>query len=247
MPGLEATTLPIHAALGLSTAEVDDAVAWARGRVVELLACLEDAELQALLHPPTAVQGRETASASASRPPPPKPRPPPPTPSPHAALAKRAVPEREDDAPVARTDRTRRRAQRHSLSTPVVVRVDSMPGFLELETRDISLHGIFIESHAPPECHAHIAVRLPFPDGSGVVHLVGEVVRVVTTREAAAVGCAPGFGVSFSAVSDESRRELERLLELARSGAAANAPRPRGPALTQRKTAVHVRSPATKG
>ena len=124
-----------------------------------------------------------------------------------------AVPQRDADAPVTRTEGSRRRANRYSLSTPVVVRIESMPGLLELNTRDISLHGIFIESNAPPEPNARISVQLPFPDGSGVVHLVGDVVRVVTTRQAAASGSVPGFAVTFSPVSDESRRDLERLLE----------------------------------
>jgi hypothetical protein len=124
-----------------------------------------------------------------------------------------------------------------------------MPGLLELTTRDISLHGIFIESNSPPECHDRISVQLPFPDGSAVVHLVGEVVRVVTTRQAAASGCAPGFGVTFSPVSDESRRDLERLLEHAKAGAAAAVPRPRGSSVTQAATVQHVqhvRSPGAK-
>lgn len=121
-----------------------------------------------------------------------------------------------------------------------------MPGVLELSTRDISLHGIFIETNAPPECHARISVQLPFPDGSGVVHLVGEVVRVVTTRQAAASGGAPGFGVTFSPVSDESRRDLERLLEHAQSGAAADVPRRRGSTVTQAATVAHARSPGAK-
>jgi hypothetical protein len=149
------------------------------------------------------------------------------------------VPQRELDAPVARTDNTRRRAQRYSLSTSVVVRIDSMPGLLELNTRDISLHGIFIESNAPPPCHERIAVQLPFPDGSGVVHLEGEVVRVVTTRQAAASGSTPGFGVTFAPVSEESRRDLERLLEHAQSGAAADVPRQRGTSVTQAQTVQH--------
>lgn len=121
-----------------------------------------------------------------------------------------------------------------------------MPEMLELSTRDISLHGIFIESNSPPERHAQISVQLPFPDGSGVVHLVGEVVRVVTTRQAAASGGTPGFGVTFSPVSDESRRELERLLEHARAGAAADVPRPRVTTSTQAATTQHVRSPGAK-
>ncbi len=121
-----------------------------------------------------------------------------------------------------------------------------MPGLLELNTRDISLHGIFIESNAPPRCHARIAVQLPFPDGSGVVHLEGEVVRVVTTRQAAAAGGAPGFGVTFSPVSDESRHDLERLLEHARSGAAADVPRPRGTSVTQAGTVQYARSSGAK-
>ena len=165
---------------------------------------------------------------------------------PPPAPAKRAVPQREPDAPAIRTDHTRRRAQRYSLSTPVVVRLDRMPGLLELSTRDISLHGIFIESNAPPECHDRISVQLPFPDGSGAVDLVGEVVRVVTTRQAAASGCAPGFGVTFSPVSEESRRDLERLLEHARSAAAADVPRRRRTTSTQAATLQHVRSAGAK-
>lgn len=122
-----------------------------------------------------------------------------------------------------------------------------MPGLLELNTRDISLHGIFIESTAPPEPHALISVQLPFPDGSGVVDLVGEVVRVVTTRQAAASGSAPGFGVTFSDVSDETRRALELLLEHVRSGAASDVPRPRGSTVTQAATVLHARVPGTRG
>jgi len=165
---------------------------------------------------------------------------------PSRAPAARAEPRREPDAPVARTDTTRRRAQRHSLSTPVVVRIDSIPGVLELNTRDISLHGIFIESNSPPERNARISVQLPFPDGSGVVHLEGEVVRVVTTRQAAAFGGAPGFGVTFSPVDDESRRDLERLLEHTRSGAAADVPRPRSNTVTQADTVQHVQATGAK-
>jgi len=120
-----------------------------------------------------------------------------------------------------------------------------MPGLLELNTRDISLHGIFIESNTPPECHDRIAVQLPFPDGSGVVHLVGEVVRVVTMRQAMATGTAPGFGVTFSPVSDESQRDLERLLEHAKAGAVADAPRRRSTSVTQAQTVQH-RSPDAK-
>jgi hypothetical protein len=153
---------------------------------------------------------------------------------------------REPDAPAIRNDHTRRRAQRYSLSTPVVVRLDSMPGWLQLTSRDISLHGIFIESNAPPECYTRIAVQLPFPDGSGAVDLVGEVVRVVTTRQAAATGAAPGFGVSFAPVSDESRRDLERLLEHAKSSAAADVPRPRRSTATQAATVLHVSSQDAK-
>jgi hypothetical protein len=325
MPEPEATTLSIHAVLGLSAAELDDALVWARGRAVELLESLDDAELRALLDrelaaspprpttptpaaspprpttptpaasppkplapaplvpswglPPVpripsrfvetlasksaslpdpggSAQGNGSASEGASRPPsrePPPARPsaPPravaaPPPMPPRAPAPRAVPQREPDAPAVRNDHTRRRAQRYSLSTPVVVRIDRMPGLLELSTRDISLHGIFIETNAPPQCHDRIAVQLPFPDGSGVVNLVGEVVRVVTTRQAAASGVAPGFGVTFSPVSDESQRDLERLLEHAKSGAAADVPRPRSATVTQARTVQHVRSPGAK-
>lgn len=121
-----------------------------------------------------------------------------------------------------------------------------MPELLALSTRDISLHGIFIETNTPPECHARISVELPFPDGSGVVQLEGEVVRVVTTRQAAASGGAPGFGVSFSPASDESHRDLERLLEHARAGEAADVPRSRSAAATQAKTTEHLRSPGAK-
>lgn len=126
------------------------------------------------------------------------------------------------------------------------MRIGNKAELLELSTRDISLHGIFIESSSPPECHAHISVELPFPDGSGVVHLVGEVVRVVTMRQAAASGCAPGFGVTFSPVSEESRQELERLLEHARVGEATDVPRRRGTSATQAATLQHVRSPGAK-
>ena len=197
----------------------------------------------------------EITSESPLRLPRPEPLAAPPTPppvaaatpsSPSRAAVTRAVPQRDPDAPVARTDHTRRRAQRYSLSTPVVVRIESMPGLFELNTRDISLHGIFIESNAPPEPHERISVQLPFPDGSGVVHLVGEVVRVVTTRQAAAYGGAPGFGVTFSPVSEESRRDLERLLEHAKSAVAADAPRPRSASVTQAQTVQHARSPGAK-
>jgi hypothetical protein len=167
-------------------------------------------------------------------------------PRPSRASITEVVPRREPDAPAIRNDHTRRRAQRYSLSTPVVVRIDSMPGWLQLTSRDISLHGIFIESNAPPECNARIAVQLPFPDGSGAVNLVGEVVRVVTTRQAAATGSVPGFGVSFAPVSNESRHDLERLLDHAKSSAAADVPRPRRSTATQAATVLHVSSPDGK-
>ena len=121
-----------------------------------------------------------------------------------------------------------------------------MPELLELSTRDISRHGIFIESNSPPECDSRIDVALPFPDGSGVVHLVGQVVRVVTTRQAAASGLAPGFGVSFAPVSAESRHELERLLEHAKASAAADVPRRRSSSATQAATVQYVHARGTK-
>lgn len=199
--------------------------------------------------PPRSAIASEPASRAALREAPtPRPSAPPPVAAAIASTPRRAPvtslePRREPDAPAIRTDTTRRRAQRYSLSTPVVVRIDSVPGLHELNTRDISLHGLFIESNAPPECNARIAVQLPFPDGSGAVNLVGEVVRVVTTRQAAATGTVPGFGVSFSPVSDESRRDLERLLEHARSSAAADVPRPRrSSSATQAQTVLHMRS-----
>ncbi|MCX4247806.1 PilZ domain-containing protein [Paraliomyxa miuraensis] len=259
--GLEAEPAGFESELEVEPlgSSMDDEVAYESEPPVETLGSPPDDETAYESEPPTephrsAVVGEIVLESE----PPPLPEPPAARPraSPRAAptvevpvsaSARRVEPEpqRDPDAPVVRTDRTRRRAQRYSLSTPVVVRVDRMPGLLELNTRDISRHGIFIESTSPPEPNSRIAVQLPFPDGSGVVDLVGQVVRVVTTREAAASGRAPGFGVTFSPVSDENRRELERLLEHAKSSAAADVPRRRRSEATQMET-VQYRGAAAK-
>jgi uncharacterized protein (TIGR02266 family) len=124
-----------------------------------------------------------------------------------------------EPAPIP-TGAERRTTPRWSLIEPAVVAVSSWHELVALYTRDIGAGGMFVETSAPPERDAQVAVQLLLPDGTGALDFQGVVVHVVTAEQAAASGCTPGFGLQFSGLSPERRHALQRLVEQAEAAAA---------------------------
>lgn len=239
--------------LGLDEPALEDALAWARLRVEELLGSLDDAELRALLEPtaggraavgeePIAAALDEVGSEVASS-----------TEGDAAALEIEGIEEIEREGasergepgvvaadarepgaaatmrPTAGPDR--RVAPRYSLVEPAVVEVGSWSELVALYTKDISCGGMFVQTEVPPERDTTVAVQLLLPDGAGTLDFEGVVVHVVGPAQAEASGQAAGFGLQFSGLTAERRRALQRLIEQAE--AASRGPKADGPTLQE--------------
>lgn len=73
---------------------------------------------------------------------------------------------------------------------------------------DVSRGGVFIRSHQPQPVGSRVDVRFAiFLDDFLMVEGEGEVVRVVTE------GPVTGMGIQFTRLTDDSRRNLEQLVQ----------------------------------
>lgn len=175
----------------------EETLEWARGRVADLLADLDDEELLGLLR-----DGATSPQSEACRGPHPGGHP-----EPSAA---------PDPAPKPKLKLPRRREVRYALRHPVEIRTGSWTDFIELVTQDISRGGMFVQSDVLPEVRSQVIVRVRLPDGAGKLRLDAEVVHVMTA-DAAADGAVAGFGLQFGEMTAERRFMLDQLVKHAHS------------------------------
>lgn len=208
--------------LGLDEVALADALTWARGRADELLAALDDAELRALLEPEPrdAVEPGERARLVLVED---HPR--------GEGISPCETPDDVAPALAPSAGAERRTTPRYSLVEPAVVTVESWQELVALYTKDIGCGGMFVQTDAPPQRDAHVAVQLLLPEDAGALDFEGVVVHVVTPEQAATSGRTAGFGLQFSGLTAERRRALQRLIEQAEAAAAR--PRGDGPTLQE--------------
>lgn len=104
-----------------------------------------------------------------------------------------------------------RQHTRFETSDKVVVELRGRDDLRELYTRDISKGGMFLATDDPPPIGAMLTVTVQTPDGA--LDLPGRVVHVMTTAQAAEVGGAPGVGVQFDDLTEDTVSRLEGYVE----------------------------------
>ncbi len=80
-------------------------------------------------------------------------------------------------------------------------------------TQDLSPSGLFVATPAPIDVGMRCALSFPLPTAHGNVHVIGRVVRTVSSQAEAQVELrAPGMGVEFERFGPEDRRAIEAYL-----------------------------------
>ena len=127
---------------------------------------------------------------------------------------------------------------RHRLVKRVKVKCGSWDAAAQLYTQNISRGGLFVRTLSPPESGASVEIVVTFPDGAQST-LIGEVVRVVSSEEAARTGAVAGMGLRFGQLAPSDVERLERLIDLARtSGPEDEIVLPTAPVASQPPAAV---------
>jgi len=121
------------------------------------------------------------------------------------------IDDQSKDKPAAKVDR--RRHQRST--TRMKVKFPDLTTLLENYAKDISHGGIFIPTTDPKPVGVAITLTLVHPESGEEVEINGEVVRVVTEKEAKEHKdrkLVPGMGVKFINIESSQQMALEEFL-----------------------------------
>lgn len=99
-----------------------------------------------------------------------------------------------------------RGAERSSLRAPVLVRYESVIDFVEMQSLNISLTGMFLTTDEPLPMGAPLAFRFELVDGYVLLEGQAEVVRRVTT------GIVKGMGLRFTDLDARNRALIQRIV-----------------------------------
>ncbi len=95
----------------------------------------------------------------------------------------------------------RRKSSRHRLNCPVRIRERGVEAALTATVSDISLDGCYVETLQPFPMGTQLELTLNPPQG-----------EIEASGSVCSVHLRTGMGVSFSAVDEESRQRLARLV-----------------------------------
>lgn len=100
----------------------------------------------------------------------------------------------------------RRTGPRSALIVPLRCRFDSVLDFVEAQSVNVSVSGMFIATEAPPPVGTRVSFQFALTDGFTLLEGAGEVVRVVTS------GPAKGMGIRFVELDEKNRKLIERIV-----------------------------------
>jgi uncharacterized protein (TIGR02266 family) len=100
------------------------------------------------------------------------------------------------------------RAARSLVKVPMLCRFPSFIDFVETQSLNVSRTGMYLICDAPPEIGTKIEFEFSLDDGYVVLKGTGIVVRKVTT------GAEKGMGVRFVDLDDESRKLIDRIVDI---------------------------------
>ena len=86
---------------------------------------------------------------------------------------------------------------------------------VELQTKDISLGGAFIQTGSPPPLYSGLEIGFRGPDGSSV-RVEGRVAHIVSPERAGVESRPFGFGVEFKRLAPEQTRTIQTIIDAAR-------------------------------
>jgi uncharacterized protein (TIGR02266 family) len=109
-----------------------------------------------------------------------------------------------------------RRSERHAANSPLRLRCESWQDFVKTYAADLSRGGMFIQTDTAPELLSSLELRLELPDGA-VIALTARVVHAVTPQQAARSSQVAGIGVEFVHIDAEQKRQVQQLIDFARS------------------------------
>lgn len=104
--------------------------------------------------------------------------------------------------------RERRQFDRAPLNMLVQFRLGDMDEFMRDYAANISLGGIFIRTREPRDRGSMIYLQFRLKDGSKLIEGLGKVVHVNPPESP-----APGMGVEFVNLDDESRRLIKEIVK----------------------------------
>ncbi|MHB8420847.1 MAG: PilZ domain-containing protein [Myxococcales bacterium] len=121
-----------------------------------------------------------------------------------------------------------RRCERLPARLPIEVRSGGRR--IQCFSRDVSRHGLFILTEAPPPERQLLALRVTLPDGAAPVDVVGSVAHRVTTDDSIRSGAQAGMGIGFFVLSGEAKARWDGYIDgvAAQAGGPAPAPAQRG-------------------
>jgi len=99
-----------------------------------------------------------------------------------------------------------RGAERSSFKAPVLVRYESVLDFVEMQSLNISLSGMFLTTDTPAPVGSTMSFRFELVDGYVLLEGVAEVVRVVTS------GIAKGMGMRFVQLDARNQALIDRIV-----------------------------------
>lgn len=100
----------------------------------------------------------------------------------------------------------RRTGPRSALIVPLRCRFDSVLDFVEAQSVNVSVSGMFIATETPPPVGTRVSFQFALTDGFTLLEGAGEVVRVVTG------GPAKGMGIRFVELDEKNRKLIERIV-----------------------------------
>jgi len=117
-----------------------------------------------------------------------------------------------------------RRCERLPARLPIEVRSGGRR--IQCFTRDVSRHGLFILTDAPPAERQLLALRVALPDGAAPVDVVGSVAHRVTTDDSIRTGAEAGMGIGFFVLSGEAKARWDGYIDGLAAQAGGPAPAP---------------------
>jgi len=101
-----------------------------------------------------------------------------------------------------------RGAERSALKAPVLVRYESVIDFVEMQSLNVSLSGMFLTTDDPLPQGSVLSFRFELVDGYVLLEGQAEVVRRVTT------GIVKGMGLRFTELDQRNRAFIQRIVSI---------------------------------